>query len=291
MTHTSGTEQAFAIDDHIGLATARRQLLEHSIYERVNNEERLRAFMNAHVFAVWDFMSLAKRLQRELTCVELPWMPPKYPKAARLINEIILGEESDIGPDGTPQSHLDLYLDAMREVGADVEPFSLFRRLVESGTSPQQAMLEAGVPGHVQAFVANTLNVALDGSLEEVLAYFFFGREDVIPGMFVRLLASLPEQGNLASLRHYLRRHIELDGDEHGPAAQRILGGYIQGDETLRNRVAEAATAAVHARIELFAGIESALPPEHRGQPIEGEVRGDINSFRGHTNHERETTL
>lgn len=291
MPHTSGIGRDFEIDEHIELATVRRQLLEHSIYERVNNEERLRAFMNAHVFAVWDFMSLAKRLQRELTCVDVLWMPPKYPVAARLINEIILSEESDFGPDGAPLSHLDLYLAAMREVGADVETFSLFCRLIESGTSPQQAMLQVGVPGYVQAFVTNTLHIALDGSLEEVLAYFFFGREDVIPGMFVRLLASLPEQGNLASFTHYLRRHIELDGDEHGPAAQRMLGGYIQGDEALRIRVAEAAAAAVQARIELLSGIESALPPEHRGRPIKGEGQGDIDSPRSHVSHQRETTL
>jgi hypothetical protein len=273
MTNHSGTDRDFAIDDHIELATARRELLGHSIYERVNNEESLRAFMTAHVFAVWDFMSLAKRLQRELTCVTLPWMPPKHPESARLINEIILGEESDLGPDGTPLSHLDLYLDAMREVGADVEAFALFRRLIESGVSPQEALLRAGAPGHVQTFVATTLHIAFNGSLEEVLAYFFFGREDVIPDMFGRLLTSLPQQANLTSFTHYLRRHIELDGDEHGPAARRILATHMQG-EAAQRRVADAAAAAVRARIELFSGIENALPQGRPGRAVREEAVG-----------------
>lgn len=95
------------------------QLLNHPIYAEVGSLSRLREFMQIHVFAVWDFMSLVKRLQSELTSNSLPWMPAVKSRIARFANEVVLGEESDLGPDGKPVSHFELYLRAMDEVGAD----------------------------------------------------------------------------------------------------------------------------------------------------------------------------
>src|SRR5579863_5189095 len=100
------------------VAPLRETLLKHPIYTKVDSLDRLREFMQIHVFAVWDFMSLVKRLQSEVTCHQLPWLPPARRQVARFTNEVVLGEESDLGPDGKPSSHFELYLDAMDEVGA-----------------------------------------------------------------------------------------------------------------------------------------------------------------------------
>src|SRR5258707_12271124 len=155
--------------------------------------------MEDHVFAVWDFMSLLKRLQQDLTCTKVPWFPADNARAARLINDIVIGEETDVDPDGSYVSHLDLYLRAMADVGASIRQFDAFRSLARVGTSVEAAMVRSGVSPHVQAFVAHTMRLAQSGSTEEVLAAFFYGREDIIPEMFSRLQRRSPVRGGTTS--------------------------------------------------------------------------------------------
>jgi hypothetical protein len=91
--------------------------------------------MQIHVFAVWDFMSLVKRLQSEVTVQRLPWMPPANAEIARFANEVVLGEESDLGPDKKPASHFELYLRAMDEIGADTQVVRTFMQKIARGPS------------------------------------------------------------------------------------------------------------------------------------------------------------
>src|ERR1700677_654883 len=136
--------------------TLRAQLLEHPVYTEVASVHDLRRFMEDHVFAVWDFMSLLKRLQQDLTCTRVPWFPADNARAARLINDIVIGEETDVDPDGSYDSHLDLYLRAMEDVGASTHQFETFRSLARAGASIEAPMVQTDVPLHVQAFVSHT---------------------------------------------------------------------------------------------------------------------------------------
>src|ERR1700756_518355 len=128
------------------LNTLRTELLEHPVYAEVTSVEDLRRFMEDHVFAVWDYMSLLKRLQQDVTCIKV--LPADNARAARLINDIVTGEETDVGPDGSYVSHLALYLRAMRDIGAITRPFEKFRSLVLVGVPVEIALARIGAPAH-----------------------------------------------------------------------------------------------------------------------------------------------
>jgi len=227
----------------------------HPVFSAIGSQQHLQAFMQIHVFAVWDFMSLVKRLQRELTCTDLPWMPPEDPEAARLINDIVLGEESDIGADGHAASHLDLYLSAMREVGADTVCFDRFMAALRDGEMLSTALAADEIPWFVREFVSKTLDTALNGSRLQVMASFLYGRENVIPPMFQGLLDSWGLQPNAApQFVYYLQRHIELDADSHGPAGSRLIGRELERNPVGLESACLAASEALHARHELWSG-------------------------------------
>lgn len=241
------------------LADARAALLSHPLFAAIHTVEDVRLLMEAHVYAVWDFMSLLKRLQRDLTCIKLPWVPPKHATVARLINEIVVGEESDEHPGGGHASHLELYLGAMEEIGADTGPIRHLLRAIESGTPLGEALTLAGASPAAQEFVQHTMEVAQNGRIEEVLACFFFGREDIIPEMFNRLLADWNVAESAVPLfSYYLHRHIEMDGEDHGPAAKRLVLEMVT-DPAQRERLLRAARLALQARSRLWDGVLAQL--------------------------------
>jgi DUF3050 family protein len=253
------------------IAILRDQMVNHPVFTEIRDLDCLKTFMEAHVFAVWDFMSLVKRLQRDLTCVALPWLPPQDRRAARLINQIVLGEETDTGPNGEPISHLELYLAAMREIGANVEKFERFRSTLASGIDLSTAFDRAAAPGFVRAFTGYTLTVAREAPLLAVISSFFYGREDVIPHMFASLLDRWGVDAAKAPMFvYYLERHIAIDEGEHGPAAEAILSSAIGGDQLRRAQVLAAARDSIQARIRFWDGLRDCLC---RGGPIKTSNR------------------
>ena len=236
------------------------ELGKHPIFSEIHSLPVLRRFMETHVFAVWDFMSLTKRLQQELTCVRLPWLPPQDPQAARLINEIVLGEESDDRPARGHYSHFELYLDAMREVGACTVAIERFVALQQEGVSYDVALQSIKVDPAAADFVRHTLHTALHAPGHSVAAAFLHGRESVIPQMFQRILDDWGigiEQA--PTFRYYLERHIEVDSEDHGPAAEKLLSRLVDSDPQRQEDVYASAIAAVESRIALWDGLRLSM--------------------------------
>jgi hypothetical protein len=239
---------------------AHDRLTHHPLFAALENLDDVRQFMEWHVFAVWDFVSLLKRLQRDLTCVTLPWTPPSHPRAARLINEIVLGEESDETPDGGTLSHYELYLGAMREIGADTGKVEAFVASLRQGIALEAALARAELPAPVASFVRTTLQTALNGELEQVLGSFFFGRENVIPAMFGALLARWGvNRADAPLFTHYLERHIELDRGDHGPKAASLIDDLIGSDAKREEIMLTSALAALRQRDALWNALHAKL--------------------------------
>lgn len=261
-------EQSLTPAEHQLAETLKPSLEEvesHPVFGAVQTEAQLRTFMEHHVFPVWDFMSLLKFLQAELAPATWPWMPRPHGDLVRLINDIVTGEESDKLPkshrsESTHASHFDLYLMAMREVGADTAPITGFLETVR--TQGLDAALEAPmVPEPSRTFMKDTFALLREGKAHKVAASFSFGRENVIPGMFNSLLAKLGIGEDRAPIFHYyLKRHAELDGDEHGPAALRLVATLCGDDPARLAEAIDAAKAALASRARLWDRVKATLP-------------------------------
>lgn len=243
------------------IAPYREQIINHKVYSIINSLEDIGVFMNHHIYAVWDFMSLLKALQQNLTCVTTPWFPVGTANTRYLINEIVAGEESDIDDDGMRKSHYEMYLDAMEQCGATPKVFFDFIAALQRKGQLEQAFETAEVPACAKLFTGHTFEIIGTNKPHVQAAVFTFGREDLIPGMFLSIVndlnAKFPEQ--ISKFKYYLDRHIEVDGDHHSHLALEMTAE-LCGDDAAK--WAEATTASVTAlqrRIALWDGVYEAI--------------------------------
>lgn len=230
----------------------RESLLNHAVYHRINTIRDLQIYTAHHVFAVWDFMSLLKRLQHDLTGLDIPWRPRGEEPYTRFINEIVVAEESDEVGNGHYQSHFGLYQDAMVQLGADRAPINFLLAQLEQGVPWEKAVEALSVDPRVKEFIRFDLNLAQHGETYEVAAAFFYGREDIIPEMFLRIVDKLGTDARLERFRYYLERHIEVDSDTHGPLAAQLLDHLCGRDPAKLERATVIAREALQWRIKLF---------------------------------------
>lgn len=239
----------------------KQQLINHEVYHKITSLEHLHIFMQHHIFAVWDFMSLLKVLQRNLTSVDIPWMPKGNPAIRYLINEIVTGEESDIDEQGNRHSHFELYLQAMQQAGCPTAQIEKMLAQLSTGNTVNQALDACDAPEQVKAFVGNTFDTIYTEKPYLQAAVFTFGREDLIPQMFIsfvnELHAQAPEKINI--FKYYLERHIEVDGDHHSLLAYEMTSSLCGNDTDKWQEATVAVKAALQNRIQLWDAIAKAF--------------------------------
>lgn len=244
------------------IAPYRAKLLNHSLYGQIKTMEDLHCFLENHVYAVWDFMSLLKALQNTLTCTTTPWIPVGNPEVRYLINEIVLAEETDVDQQGKHKSHYELYTDAMVASGAKTDTVVAFLDDVVATQNIFVSIKQSNLHPSVKAFLDFTFRVIEEGKPHQIAAAFTFGREDLIPEMFTEILKEFElnfPNNDLSKLIYYFERHIELDADEHGPMAMQMIAELCGNDERKWIEVEEVSILALQKRIELWNGIEEQI--------------------------------
>ena len=241
----------------IEISKYRDQLIKHPIYGNIDSINGLKQFMESHVFAVWDFMSLVKKLQMDLTTTTLPWQPPKNNAAARLINEIVWGEETDLDKNGNSVSHFEMYLNAMRQINANTQRIEKLLDLLRDGNDIFDTIDRAGLPDYVTNFLNFTFRIVEEGKTHKIAAVFTFGREDLIPDMFISMIKrmNIENERKFDQIIYYFERHIEVDGDTHGPMALDMIKNLCGSDPLKWEEAISASKSALQKRISLWDGI------------------------------------
>ncbi len=239
------------------IAPYREKIIHHKVYSQIKSIHELNIFMKYHVYAVWDFMSLLKSLQNNLTCTTLPWFPKGSADTRFLINEIVVGEESDVDMNGNRMSHFELYLAAMKQSGADESNIKSFINVLIEDKSMEQAFDIANVPAQVRKFVNQTFNVIHTNQPHIQAAVFTFGREDLIPGMFHSIIHDIHKNfpDSISIFKYYLERHIEVDGDHHSHLALDMTERLCGDDEKKWSEATENTIASLQSRILLWDGV------------------------------------
>ncbi len=241
----------------IDIEPFRQQLIQHPVYTSLNSLEGLQHFMEHHVYAVWDFMSLLKALQRELTCIEVPWIPKGDSNTRFLINEIVAGEESDVDAFGKRTSHFELYLEAMSQAGCSTKSIVELIQKITTGNKLQTALEENNISVAAKLFVENTFATIETNQPHIVAAVFTFGREDLIPDMFLSIITELKKQfpDKLNILHYYIERHIEVDGGHHSHLAHQMTEILCGTDLQKWQEATNATITALKSRIALWDAI------------------------------------
>lgn len=247
------------------LAPLRDTLRNHRLYKDLDALKDVKIFMEHHVYAVWDFMSLLKALQVQLTCTELPWKPVGNTNTARFINEIVLEEETDRNEVGVYRSHFEMYLEAMTEVGANTHGILNFLDSITTMDTVMDDIHAAELQEPVKQFLQFTFATISSGKAHKIAAAFTFGREELIPDMFLKIVE---DKHAYPKMEYYLRRHIELDGDDHGPLSIKMIRELCGTDSLKWNEVLDVSQKALQLRIQLWDHISSQIAMQKHGVRI-----------------------
>ena len=257
------------------LKNLKQKVFTHKLYQNITSIQDIKIFMYMHVFAVWDFMSILKSLQNHLTNINIPWTPTKNTISRRLINEIVLYEESDFDENNNTMSHFEIYLQTMKKLNVNTKNIDqtienvkqIQKNNIDSKINNNNSILyknmisNINIPIEIKEFLNFTFDTIYSNQLHKIASIFTFGRENIIPDMFINIVSNISKntQIDLSSLLYFLNRHIDLDQNLHGPMSLYMIVDICQNDEEKYNQVIQIAKQSLQKRLKLYDSINQAI--------------------------------
>jgi pyrroloquinoline quinone (PQQ) biosynthesis protein C len=149
----------------------------------------------------------------------------------------------------------------MHQAGSDAIAINNLFHELNFGKHIDEALIIADIPLSARNFMLHTFDVIGTNKNHVQAAVFTFGREDLIPDMFVSIVKELSRQlpGKVDILLYYLERHIEVDGGHHSHLAYEMTAELCGDDDSKWEEASTAVQEALQARIALWDGILAAI--------------------------------
>lgn len=247
-------------------------LQHHPLPGALTSIKDLQVFVEHHVFAVWDFMLLLKTLQQHLAPSGVPWIPARDPQITGLINSLVCEEECDCLPEplGGPLhlSHFGIYRRAMEEIGANTSAIDAVMQRASAGDL-RGAVQHPAIPKPAAQFLLTTQDLIAEGEVVALAAAFAYGRERLVPELFRALNLRLQTLGlPCPTLCWYLQRHIDLDGDSHGPMAERMVLALAEQHEQSLVRIEQVKQRVLKDRLMFWNALHAAILDQQDKEPM-----------------------
>ena len=157
-----------------------------------------------------------------------------------------------------------MYLDAMKEVNADTNKILTLVNQIDKLETVNSILDKSKLNLAEKSFLKFTFEIIKTGEPHKIASAFTFGREDLIPDMFIEIInkSNYKHKKTFPKLTYYLNRHIELDGDEHGPLSLELIKELCGNNNKKWAEVLEVAKSALTERINLWDSIASKIEKE-----------------------------
>jgi len=158
---------------------------------------------------------------------------------------------------GKRKSHFELYLDAMNQCGADTSKIEIFISELDKSVDFNTSFIKSQTPKEAIDFVNFTFKIINSNKSYLQSAIFTFGREDLIPGMFISIINEIHKNfpTEISIFKYYIERHIEVDGDHHSQLALQMTANLCGNNEQFWKEAEEAVIQSLKRRIELWDGV------------------------------------